>query len=74
MPVNPGDIKDVIVFPTVGKTAMGQAIPVYSIRFSLRGQGPFSVEVPVDGYTPAIGIAAVRKRAEEICATLDGLS
>ncbi len=71
MPLNPGDIKLLgPMMPTFG-TINGQAVPVFKIFFSVRGEGNYSVLVPSTGYRGQDGIDAVTREAEQIVTTLE---
>lgn len=71
MPLQPGDVKLIPPLePTYGDVN-GQAVPVFKIHFTFRGTGSYSVLVPRDGYTGALGLAAVRQEAEQIALTFD---
>jgi len=43
---------------------------VYTITFYVGDSGPFTVDVPVEGYTERIGREAVESKAREIEGTL----
>ena len=47
-----------------------ETVEVYKITFTVEGQGPFTVSVPVKDYTASKGREAVMLKAQEIAATL----
>jgi hypothetical protein len=74
MPLNPGDIKlKGPMMPTYGKID-GQAVPVFRIFFTVRGEGPYDVMVPSVGYVGQDGIDAVRREAEQIVITMEAFT
>lgn len=66
-----GEIK---ILPPIQTTLSGdgmRSFQVYKIFFTIRGNGSYSVEVPVEGFTPQIAQAAIEAKANEIIDTLD---
>jgi hypothetical protein len=71
MALVPGDIK---IVPPLQQTLAGdgtRSYKVYRIRFAIRGEGNYSVDIPVDGYTPEKAQKAIEDKARGICETLD---
>lgn len=71
MALQPGDIKIVPPMPEV-LTGDGQrSYKAFKVFFMVRDSGPYSVEVPVNGFTPELAQAAIIDKAKVICETLD---
>lgn len=71
MALQPGDIK---VNSPIQTTLAGdgqRSYQVYRIFFSIRGEGNYSVDVPVNGFTPDMAQMAIEAKARTICDTLD---
>lgn len=71
MALQPSDIK---INPPIQETLAGdgvRSIRVYRIYFSLRGEGNYHVDVPMDGYSPELAMQAIEAKARAICETLD---
>lgn len=71
MALQPGDVK---IVPPIQTTLSGdgqRSYQVYRIHFSIRGEGSYSVDVPVNGFSPETAQAAIEAKARVICETLD---
>lgn len=67
----PGDIKIVPPIQTTYGKVGTSSVPVYKIWFTIRGQGPYSVLVQVDGFTPQRAHDAILDVAIPLIDTLD---
>lgn len=71
MPLNAGDVKITYQRQTWGLDAMANRVQVYEIGFTVRGQGNYTVTVPIEGFTAAKAEAAIKPIAEQVVNTLD---
>jgi len=65
-----GETKIVSMSQTTRYNSEMKPQEVYVIKFNVGESGPFTVEVPIEGYTSSAGQAAVQQRALEIKNTL----
>lgn len=66
-----GEVKLITPIQSTVGAVNGNAVPVFRIYFTVRGEGAYSVMVPQEGYTPDKGVAAVMAEAKKIIDTLD---
>ena len=69
--LQPGEIKIVPPIQTTYGKVGTASVPCYKIFFTIRGEGPYSVLVQVDGFTPDRAKQAIQEVAEPLVATLD---
>lgn len=69
--IQPGDIKIVPPIQTTYGKVGTSSVPCYKIFFTIREQGPYSVLVQVDGFSPEKAKAAIQEVAEPLVETLD---
>lgn len=71
MALQPGDIK---IVPPIQETLGGdgqRSFRVFKVFFTVRGGGPYSVEVPVNGFSPEVLQSAIEAKAKVLCEALD---
>lgn len=71
MPLQPGDIKIQYQRQTWGTDAMGQRVQVFEIGFTIRGQGNYTVTVPIEGFTAQKAEQKILPIATQVVETLD---
>jgi hypothetical protein len=71
MPVLLSDITSVSTTETSGLDASGYSRPMVRTSFKVRGQGPYHVDLPKDGWTADAADAAIHTYAEQLIALRD---
>jgi hypothetical protein len=72
MPLGMGDITGVQITEAGNITNAGLLTRMLHVTFELRGNGPFSVDLPRDGYTPEAAEAAMVAYAQELAQMQEG--
>lgn len=71
MPLMSQDITGITSTQTVTQDAQGRLTPAIRVSFKVKGQGPFFVELPKDGFTADLADKAIQAYATELCKLAD---
>lgn len=71
MPLEPGDIQEVRISQTAITGEDGRILRTKSISFKVRGQGPFSVQIPAADFSFEKVRPLLEQQAAEIVAIME---
>lgn len=71
MPLLPNDIANISNAQTAALNDKGVLAPAIRTSFRVRGQGPYYIELPKDGWSADSADKAIRAYAEQLVALID---
>lgn len=71
MPLMSQDVTGITYQQTAALDAQGKLTPVIRTTFKVKGQGPFFIEQPKDGWTADAADKAITAYAQELCKLID---